>query len=73
MNRTGVERLPLMAARLPLLDPLVGTAHLVKNAEQGVENAEADDGRRPEADKNSDQLVVGCRAKDKDIDRQQNG
>lgn len=57
-----------IAAGLSVLYPLVRTAHLVENAKQRVEDAKADDGGCPEADKDRYQLVVGRFAENKDID-----
>ena len=65
--------LPVMTAGLPLLDALVRAAHFVENSEQGVENAETDDGRRPEPDKNGNQFMVRRCAENKNIDREQDG
>ena len=63
--------LPLMTAALLLLNPLVGTAHLVMNAKQGVKNPQTDNRRSPEPDKNGNQFVTRPFTENKNIDREQ--
>ncbi len=60
-----------MAATLAILNTLVGTAHLVKDTEQGIENADTDDCWGPQPDKDGNQLVIDPFAKNKDVDREQ--
>ena len=60
--------LTVVTATLPILYPLVSTAHFVENAEQCIENTYADNGRSPQPDKNGHQLMIYSGTKNKKID-----
>jgi hypothetical protein len=60
-------RLTVVAAGLPILNALVCATHFIENTEQGIENANTDDGRRPQADKNGNQLMIHTCTENEDI------
>ncbi len=50
---------------------LVSTAHFIENTEQGIKNTHADNCRRPQSYKNSNQLMVYPCAKNKHVNGKQ--
>jgi hypothetical protein len=63
--------LTVVTATLAILNTLVGTAHLVKDAEQGIENSDRDNRRSPQPDKDGNKFMIDPFAKNKDVDREQ--